>query len=510
MKKVRDHRGATLTELLVALFISFIVMGSVYNLLISQNETYVTQREVLRMQQNGRAGIDFLARSLQNVGYNLTRGQRFLAASDRYLTVVYDEDSDGVILNDEVYTYAISKPSGTATETFSITPYFDQNGDGQVSATESRTYNIPLILTGPPYHLYKITPNQSTASVEITPIAENFDYLLFRYYDQNNNPLPLNPTPPYVLSAQQRNDIRRMEIQLLARTSKRDPHYRGSGTYPNYSVATYDASGVPRNNITYNDNLHRTQFKTNVSPRNLILYTWGNLTLRCSPNPIPCPSSSAAITATLVDLFGQPKSGVAISFSSNAGTLSSTSGSTNADGEASTALSYDWTDLSKSITVSTSAIVDVDPGPDVKNKTLYNTVAAYFEAGTTATYQEDFEDAQADGWTEVSGDWKIAANNTYQINAPQANAIATLGCSSWQDYVYESKTYQIGAGQDEYFKVQTQGDTIRAKYWKDGAAEPVGWSLEVADSTFSNGNVGLRANSDNARFDEVRLYPIPQ
>lgn len=236
----------------------------------------------------------------------------------------------------------------------------------------------------------------------------------------------------------------------MARTNQGDRNYRGSGSYPDFSVATYDASGNPRSNITYEDNFRRTLFQTNVSPRNLILYTWGNLSLRCSPNPIPCPTASTAITATLVDLFGQPRPGVNISFSANAGTLAPTSGSTNANGEASTGLSYDWTDLSKGITVSASAVMDIDPGPEVENKTLYNAVAAYFEAGTTATYAEDFEDGQADGWTEVSGDWKIAANRTYQINAPQAHAIATIGCSSWQDYVYESKTYQIGAGQDEY------------------------------------------------------------
>jgi prepilin-type N-terminal cleavage/methylation domain-containing protein len=580
MNKIYSNKAFSLLELIIAVALSLIVAASLYQFFVFQNQTFIGQRAALDTQQTGRAAIDFLVRSIQNSGYSLVRGQRFEAAADRYLTLVYDDNEDGVIQSNEVVTYALSKPSGSATESFSIAPYFDQNGNGIVEASETRTYNVPLTLSGPPYNLYKIVPDNSTSNLITTAIALNFDYLLFRYYDENDKPLPVTldgggnriaPTPPYVLSSSERNSIRRVEVELMARARKPDRNYQAKGAYPNYSVATYSYSPsatpatTPRANISYDDNFRRVLLATDVAPRNLMVAPWGRLSIVANPNPVTCPSTQATLTATLVDKFGAAISGASVGFSADSGTISPASSSTTSSGVATTALTYDWANLSKTITVSGSALVDIDPGPAVDNKIIFSATGAYFEGGLKATYFEDFNDGLAQDWTPVSGSWAINANSYYRVMSPAAPVLSVYGCTNWQDYLYLSKQYRTGnsagiehgvvvrytnsgsyynvrityvssssqtltiykrSGAAEtllasapitesnniwyWLKVDVQGSTIKAKFWQDGTAEPASWTLQHTDSVspYPNGQIGVRTNDGGARFDDISLSPI--
>ena len=114
-----NEKGFTMTELLVGTAISLGLLALVAGIINSQGNTFSRQSQLSQMQANGRAAVDFISRSVQNAGYNVTRGKRFLAASDHYITMVYDEDNDDVIQNDEVFTYAVSDPDGGTNETFS-------------------------------------------------------------------------------------------------------------------------------------------------------------------------------------------------------------------------------------------------------------------------------------------------------------------------------------------------------------------------------------------------------
>ena len=72
---------------------------------------------------------------MQNAGYNVKRGTRFLTASDHYLTAVYDDDNDNVIQNDEIITYSIANIwDGSANDNFSFVARFDVDGDGSIQA----------------------------------------------------------------------------------------------------------------------------------------------------------------------------------------------------------------------------------------------------------------------------------------------------------------------------------------------------------------------------------------
>ncbi|WP_330172715.1 C40 family peptidase [Streptomyces sp. NBC_01498] len=51
----------------------------------------------------------------------------------------------------------------------------------------------------------------------------------------------------------------------------------------------------------------------------------------------------------------------------------------------------------------------------------------------------------------------------------------------------------VPAGTDWTVRVRREGSRIRAKAWRSASAEPSAWAVDIADSTFTKGRVGLRA-----------------
>ena len=114
------EKGFTLIELIIGSLIAIALLALIAGIIKSQGYTFSTQLGVGQMQANGRAAVEFLSRSIQNAGYNISRGSRFLAASDHYISTVFDENDDGVIQNDEIIVLSVSTATGQFTETFSI------------------------------------------------------------------------------------------------------------------------------------------------------------------------------------------------------------------------------------------------------------------------------------------------------------------------------------------------------------------------------------------------------
>ncbi len=113
-----DEGGFTLIELLVSAGIAVALLALIAGIITSQGDTFSRQIVLGQMQANGRDAVDFLSRSIQNAGYNISRGSRFLAASDHYISTVFDEDDDGVIQSDEIIILSVSNATGQTTETF--------------------------------------------------------------------------------------------------------------------------------------------------------------------------------------------------------------------------------------------------------------------------------------------------------------------------------------------------------------------------------------------------------
>ena len=410
---MRYRRGFTLVELLVTMAVALILMAGLYQFFVSQQRSYSTQDEVLRLQQEARMAEDLMVKAIQQTGAFAPslgttvslRGQVILAASDHYLTLQYDDpyrDADkGVITAPEIVTYAVSKPSGSATERVGDDPtvakasrtvrvFFDADGDGEVEASEAFDLAIPLALSGPPYTLYRVTPDDN-GTPTFEAVAARVENLVLRYYDHNGNPLPRDPTtgaavdPPYVLDETERAQVRTIEIELTLRTRNDDPRYSASFVYPAGTVGSYDTSGDPSStDVTVTDGYRRRTFTTRVSPRNLSANTCGRIELVANPAQPSCPASST-VKATVMDQYGDPVSGLDVTFSVSSGsgaTLSASTATTNASGEASTTVNYVGT--SRVINVSAQAVVDCRPsGP--AQFTLINAVPIEFLPGPSAT-----------------------------------------------------------------------------------------------------------------------------
>ncbi len=441
--------GFTLVELLVTLAVALVLMAGLYQFFVGQQRTYTTQDEVLRLQQEARIAQDLIGKAIRQTGAHVPglggtvslRGQVILAASDHYLTVQFDDPYRtgdlGVITAPEVVTYAVSKASGTPTERVgddpsvaktarTVTVYFDADGDGQVESTEQYALSIPLVLDGPPYTLYRIVPDETnpTGPPVFEAVAGRVDNLVFRYYDRNGNPIPRDATtgaalpPPYVLTAAERAQVRSVGIELVLRTRSEDPRYSASFAVPDNTVGTYDPSGDPRTGVTLTDGHRRRTFRTQVSPRNLSANVCGRIELTADPAQPTCPASST-VTAVVLDRFGDPEAGAPVTFSVDPGSgasLSVTSATTNASGEATTVVSY--VGQARAIAVSAAAVIDCSPvGPG--SYTLTSALPIGFMPGNPVRVElSGVPHGPADGGTWIdTSDGSCSAPGSYTFQA---------------------------------------------------------------------------------------------
>jgi prepilin-type N-terminal cleavage/methylation domain-containing protein len=65
---LREQRGVTLIELMIALVICTILVGGTYSIFISQQRTYATQDQLVGTQQDGRAALTIMARDIRMAG----------------------------------------------------------------------------------------------------------------------------------------------------------------------------------------------------------------------------------------------------------------------------------------------------------------------------------------------------------------------------------------------------------------------------------------------------------
>ena len=64
----RRAAGFTMVELLIALFLSSVVMLAVYFVFISNTEQYYRQEQIVQMQENMRFALEHLKNDMRNAG----------------------------------------------------------------------------------------------------------------------------------------------------------------------------------------------------------------------------------------------------------------------------------------------------------------------------------------------------------------------------------------------------------------------------------------------------------
>ncbi len=80
--KMRNNRGVSLVEVLIALFLTAVVTSAVFQTYITQHKNYLVQDDISEIQQNARASIDELTRQIRTAGYELPLGMQFIEAAN--------------------------------------------------------------------------------------------------------------------------------------------------------------------------------------------------------------------------------------------------------------------------------------------------------------------------------------------------------------------------------------------------------------------------------------------
>lgn len=175
------EKGFSLIELMIALALSGIIIGAIYNLYLKQSKSYVIQDQVAEMQQNGRVAIDMIVRDIRMAGF---RG---------------NPPNAGV-------TTPIS-PTNSSTAPDSITIQYD-DGSGSVTTV---TYDI----------------SGTDLRRNTQPLAENIEDLQLAYIfaDGDEDNLPDDGDSD---TTNDSGDIRAVRINILARTSGEDPSFSGN------------------------------------------------------------------------------------------------------------------------------------------------------------------------------------------------------------------------------------------------------------------------------------------
>ncbi len=219
--------GFSLAELIVAMAVGLILLSAVYNLFSIQNKQLSNQEQLAELQQNARMGMDMLVRDIRMAGYNPTGALPDCAGTlpssliNANCMGLLNADSNVIQLNmDTTNTAGTGPPDGDTdgpNETLTYGLYTSTAGGVSVQCLGRRT----------------------TADSNYQPVVENIQSLSFRYLGADGNELSSGQ--------RQFQNIRGIEITLIARTAKSDPSYA-----PNYGYRTYTLkSRVTPRNLAY-------------------------------------------------------------------------------------------------------------------------------------------------------------------------------------------------------------------------------------------------------------------
>jgi type IV pilus assembly protein PilW len=234
--RIKNSDGLTLIELMVALVISSMVIAAIFMAFNSQHKSYVVQERVAAMQQNLRAGMDMMVRDIRMAGYDPTgdAGAKIIIANIAELQFQIDDNEDGD------FTDASGNHDSNEQIRYALT---NDDGDG--------------IADGLPCHL-----GRESWSGGLQTVAENIDALSFIYIGEDGNQLDDGGGN---VDATHIDDIRSIQVTLVARTEGRDAEYSNNNTY---QIVLPD--GVSSRTIYIaNDNVRRRMLTTRVRCRNL-------------------------------------------------------------------------------------------------------------------------------------------------------------------------------------------------------------------------------------------------
>ena len=184
MMSIRTAQGFSLIEMLIAMAVSSLLIAVVTSLFITQRRVYTIREQVAEMQQDARAGMDFMVREITMAGYDPTgrAAAGIVTAEAGTIRFTMDLNGDGDTADpNETVTYAL----------------YDADGDGDQDLGRDAGGGLQLV-------------------------AENVQTLAFVYRLADGT----TTSAPADLS-----QIRSLDVSLTVRTAKSDPQYAANNGY---------------------------------------------------------------------------------------------------------------------------------------------------------------------------------------------------------------------------------------------------------------------------------------
>jgi prepilin-type N-terminal cleavage/methylation domain-containing protein len=258
-----NRKGITLIELLIVMVIVSVLLGAIYRTFISQQHTYTVQEQVVDMQQNVRMGISQMVRDIRMGGFGRVDSKTFGASGMHgvYKNIISPGGVGSVTVvaaYQEMTTLAQDASSGTNTITVNDASGFTTSGPKEyicINGTESHRVKIingnqitffddandtGLLVenhyVGEPVFLVKaISYSLGVSDGKMCllrdenlgngpePVAENIESLRFMY-TLDDGSVFWDSVP-----GNKRDEIRMIQVTIVARTDRTDPELSGDG-----------------------------------------------------------------------------------------------------------------------------------------------------------------------------------------------------------------------------------------------------------------------------------------
>ena len=204
----REH-GFTLTELLIAMAISGIVLGSLAGTFIILRKSFEVQEQITEMVQTARASIDMITREVRMAGYDPTGEiamQRSDPTKENFVGIPYAAD--------QLQTLA------------------DLNGDGETDGSitdDDKNENI-IYKYYDEHSKYPYQIKRKTGKGYFQPFAENIKEFKFDYLEADGT--------TKVTTTADTGKIRQIKITITSRTAKADPDYSANNGFRTYTLTS--------------------------------------------------------------------------------------------------------------------------------------------------------------------------------------------------------------------------------------------------------------------------------
>jgi Tfp pilus assembly protein PilW len=106
---LRNERGMSILELLIASFLTVLLVSAALEFYLTSHKTWITQTDVAEIQQNARVCLDEMAGVMRMAGYGLPAGHPAFVVGSDSLTVYYQRNGSV-----DTTLYYVYKPDSVA------------------------------------------------------------------------------------------------------------------------------------------------------------------------------------------------------------------------------------------------------------------------------------------------------------------------------------------------------------------------------------------------------------